>query len=184
LGLDPKLVGIFLDLQHFTAILNGVGEMNKVDPLDYSQHAQHLLYRLLFFSSLQESGQLPQMEAILHMTLVAFCVTLLPEHGGLHKRFDLLSRNIQSALESVTVSDPCVSDFRLWILFISGISVTDSSDDHWLLPALATTLHQLALESWAKVVERLSAYMWIGALHDFSGTKLFELASKCKSGNS
>jgi hypothetical protein len=177
---DPTLIGIFLDLQHFTNILNAVGEEDKVDPLDYSQHAQHLLYRLLWFSPLSESSQLQLDESVLHMTLVAFCITLLPEHGGQHKRFELLAKDIRTVLENDTVSVTDDSELRLWILFVAGISVTDSFDDEWLLPLLTTTLQRLCLSSWTGVTRILSPFMWLGALQDVSGSKLFDLAQDGK----
>lgn len=176
--LDPILSGIFIDVRHFASLLNGIRETTKVDPLDYSQHGQHLLYRLLWFAPVLQFEKLAPKEELLQLTLASFIITLLPEHGGQHKRFDLLSRRIHASFDKYAAAGVDDLSLCLWVLFVSGISVTDSSDDHWLLRSIGATLDGLDVHDWDGVREKLRHIMWIGALHDTPGRKLFEVAKQ------
>lgn len=178
LDLQPALLDIFEGIQHFASLLNRVYEKDKIDPIRYSQHAQHLIYRLLQFAPLSESERLCGSQGLLHLTLVAFTATLLPEYGRQHARYDLLSEKIRSRLRSFTILNPWDMDLRLWILFIVGISVIEASEDDWLLPLVQTTCRELGIRTWNKVQEKLRDMLWIGALHDNPGRRLFDAISQ------
>lgn len=175
--IEPVLLSATLDIQSFANLLNGVGADNKLDQLDFAQHVQHLLHRLLSFAPLATSRRLTRVENVLHLALVAAMVTLLHEYGRQHSRYDLLSGRVREALQVFIPVGVWEEELLLWVVFVTGISVLESQDDEWLLPMVQSRCRRLELRMWEQVQVKLSAFVWIHAMHDHSGKRLYEAAS-------
>ena len=180
--LHPDLVQIFWDMQSFAKMLNEIHDTDRIDAMDYTQHGQSLIYRLLKFSPLGKLQELAKEDAEMHLALVAFTVILLPEYSGQHRRYDLISDQIQKLTAGSRPDSEVKLRFRLWMLVTAAIAATDNADDEWLLPQLSSLLHELGLESWERVHRELRHIIWIPALHDEAGLRLFDTVKHSASG--
>ncbi|PYI02928.1 hypothetical protein BO78DRAFT_323961 [Aspergillus sclerotiicarbonarius CBS 121057] len=163
-------IPLMLDLFSFSKLLNQVERCPrlKLDPLDYTETLISLLYRLLEVSSLKK----PSKPGVTYLAMLAFMMTLLPEYTRDGSICPLLS----DRLENTMASELLYSDLPLllWVLFISGMSVLNLKNHHWLLPLIADTCERLKLNDWAVLQRHLSQFPWIFALHEAPGQRLWE----------
>lgn len=179
---SPWMPLIILDLFSFSRLLNKVERRQspKFNPLDYTETLLSLLYRLVEASALGEtstkSGGL--YGNVLYLVMLAFMMTLLPEYTRDGSVCPLLSGHLESAIQDLGVAASEFSDsdppLLLWILFVSGISVLNFKDHHWLSPLIAGTCERLELYNWVTIEQQLSQFPWIFALHEAPGRRLWE----------
>lgn len=178
----PWMPLTMLDLFSFSKLLNEVERRQKpkLNPLDYTETLLSLLYRLVEVSPLkQASANFAGLYGdVTYLAMLAFMTTLLPEYTRDGSSFPLLSNCLGSATKdlNVTASELSNSDLQLhlWILFISGISVLNLNDHHWLSPLIVSTCKRLGLDNWVVTQRQLSQFPWIFALHEAPGRRLLE----------
>lgn len=155
----PWMPLIMLDLFSFSRLLNEVERRQrlKLNPLDYTETLLSLLYRLVEVLPLRQASTKPGglYGNVTYLAMLAFMTTLLPEYTRDGSSCPLLSDCLGSAMQDlcVTASESSDSDLPLllWILFISGISVLNLKDYHWLSPLIADTCERLELDNWAVI---------------------------------
>lgn len=176
-GTASRLASIMLSVASFGTHLNDretEGRL-KLDPLTYMETLVSLLYRLIAVAPLGQ--QLPISEGLyddmIHLTMLAFMTTLLPEYGG-----DCSSPLLSDRLESVFHNGGILnsgSPLLLWALFIGGISVLKRKDHRCLI---LETCERLGLQDWPAVHRQLSRFPWINAVHNVPGRRLWKDAKR------
>lgn len=175
----PWMPIIMLDLLSFSRLLSEVERTQrpKLDPLDYTETLLSFLYRLVEVLPLgqgdnKHSGLYGD---VIYFAMLAFMTTLLPEYTRDGSRCPFLSDCVGSAIQDLYISAAAESDpsLFLWILFISGISVLNLKDHHWLSPLIAHTCERLELDSWTAIQQQLSQFPWIFTFHEAPGCRLW-----------
>lgn len=175
-----RLASIMLSVASFATDLNNresEGRL-KLDPLTYMEILVSLLYRLIDFAPLGQplpmSGGL--YDDMIHLAMLAFMTTLLPEYGG-DCSSPLLSDRLESAMLNVTSADTLDSEpsLLLWALFIGGISVLKRQDHRC---SILETCERLDLQDWSAVYRQLCKFPWIHTLHDVPGRCLWKDAQR------
>lgn len=176
-----RMPPIMLDLLSFSRLLNkaGMGQIPKLNPLDYTETLLSLVYRLIDLAPLREASTKPGglYGGVIYYSMLSFMTTLLPEYTRDRSSCPLLSDYLASAIQDLcTTAEPPDSSppLVLWILFISGISVLNPKDHNWLSPLIADTCKRLDLENWASIQRQLSQFPWILALHEGPGHCLWK----------
>ncbi len=167
------LVDLSLGIASFTNILNSRYDGNKLDPLDYSESVVSFLYNLLRFAPLGGPRPNNPLENLVHLTLLAFMTTLLPEYGHNHSMRNLLASHLRLAHDDFPNTDGRNREITLWALFISRVSVLGRGEDRWLLPSLAETCRRLNLHAWPDVCQILCEFAWISPIHEKAGKVLW-----------
>lgn len=181
----PYHSDVMLDVVSFASILDSRERdgQPKLDPLDYSETTVSLLYRLVEVASLGQSDTMPGdlYTNVCHLAMLAFMATLLPEYGGEHSGYPLLSDRLESIihdLHDTADSRSSASPLLLWTLFITGVSVLKLRDYQWLSLLISETCELLGLHDWAAVRRQLRGFPWINSLHDVPGRCLWEDAQR------
>jgi hypothetical protein len=190
------LGAIVTEIEGFADWLNHIDgdDEAKLGQLEFAQHSQYLLHRLLSVLPLARERALAYAEKLttdmcrlLHTVLVAFMTTTLHEYGQRHSRYHLLAQILRDELQQCCRSrcsdvglDVCDEDdgLMLWALFVAGMSVLEpKKDDEWLLPGVRERCTRLRLTSWVHVREFLLSFMWIDCLHGNAGRALYDAAT-------
>ena len=180
--ITPRLSRIMLSIVSFARLLNTRERdgQTKLDPLSYTATLVSLLYRLIEFAPLGQSRSIvgEPYDDMVHLTMLAFMTTLLPNFGS-DSSSHLLSDLLESAIQKLHIAsaDNQNSEFSLllWTLFIGGISVLKRKDHRRLI---LQTCEHLDLNDWPTVHRQLCVFPWIHALHDLPGQYLWEDAQR------
>ncbi|KAH8666891.1 hypothetical protein BX600DRAFT_511780 [Xylariales sp. PMI_506] len=176
---DQTILGtIGIEIRSFSDFLNNIGEDNKLAQLDFAQHVQYLLHRLLEFTPLLAWKNLMGKDKILYPTLVALMTTLLHEYGRQQSQYDLLAQIMREELHEIVPLSIAEKEFVLWVTFVASISVLDSKDDEWLMAIVRIRCAELGLQTWEQVQAILYTFAWISPLHDNAGQMLYEAACR------
>ncbi|EER38496.1 conserved hypothetical protein [Histoplasma capsulatum H143] len=176
-------VPLMLDMFTFSTLLNEVETKQRLrlDPLDYTETILSLLYRLVEVSPLRHVPTKPARlyGDVTYLAMLGFMATLLPEYTRDGPSCPLISDRLGSAMKDLSIRpvEPSDTDppFLLWILFISGISVLDLKDCHWLLSLIRDTCESLELDDWGSIQRQLSHFPWIFALHEVPAYRLWKM---------
>jgi hypothetical protein len=171
---NPALLDPMSEIVNFTKILNNITEEHKLDPLNFSGTLVSLFHRLILFAPLINQRLSDPFEDLLHLALLAFLTTLLPEYGQDHYKYDLLSHRLRRAISMFVPTTDRHAEIMVWTLFVAGISVMRASHDQWLLQLVAVYCQQLNLRTWLDVRQILCKTCWIYAVHDRPGEQLWE----------
>lgn len=184
LSTAPILSYIALAVISFANILNdkeGEGRP-KLDPLTYTETLIALLYHLIKVAPLRQPHSLSDKfyDEVLHLAMLAFMTTLLPEYGRdhSHSNYPLLSERLESAIHDLHITSIGNQDgglsLLLWTLFIGGVSVLKLKNHQWLSSLILETCERLNLYDWTAVRHQLCGFPWIHSLHDGRGRCLLE----------
>ncbi|KAI9661291.1 MAG: hypothetical protein M1821_009618 [Bathelium mastoideum] len=178
-----------LDVLSFARLLNGRQEegKTKLDPLNYTEMLLLLLYRLVEVASLGQPRYMSERsyEDTMHLAMLAFMTTLLPEYGSDRSSYLLLSVRLESAVQGLQVMASDSNDggdpLFLWTLFMAGISTLKRKDHRWLSLLILETCERLDLHDWPAIRRLLCGLPWIYALHDVLGRLIWRNTQRTSS---
>ena len=167
---EPRLAQCFLDLQHFTAVVNAATPAHPVPSTVFQGIVSSIQYRLI---ALQETlaDFLPE---CLRLGMLAFLTTTFQMPGNV-VRYPYLARRFRDCYRAVEKT-PDLADVVRWLLVVGAISVC-GPDEEWLRAAWAVDVAEEEEQSWDRTRERLRDVMWIDGLHDEPGRAAFEALS-------
>lgn len=169
LDIDPRLANIWSDLDLFCTSANlAFHTSQKMKPEMFQNMLISIGYRLTLLEL--RAGDLNE---LFRLGLLAFSTTVFLQTQAIKMRFGHLSRQFRDALLKTDWADGSVTALRLWLLFVAGLSAATRDDDHWLLPLLFAALHDAQFTSWESVRAVLKGFLWVDALHDVEGEKIF-----------
>jgi hypothetical protein len=97
--------------------------------------------------------------------------TLLPAYGRDHYQYNLLAIELERALMDMHGVVGLHHTTMVWAIFVGKVSVLRDRDGRRFLELLRESLSQLRLHTWGDVLQMLSEYPWIHAIHDVAGKK-------------
>jgi len=111
--------------------------------------------------------------------MLAYTATIFLQAQGIGARLNHLSSELGSCILNLDFNSlgeqEIDLELKIWILFVTAISGSTDEDDVWLLPLLKQMLARAGMkDEWGKVRGVLKALLWIDALHDKDGKRIFE----------
>ena len=132
-----------------------------------------LQYRLLH---IETEGSCKYLQARRIGTL-AFTTTIFLHVAGIPSRYLWLTDEMKQVLKYTnTFKDRVDLEFRVWLLFVAGITGFHNGGEHWLKAALSGVLTEMKLHTWHEVKLVLKAHLWVDILHNGHARKIFESA--------
>ena len=173
-----KLSRIMLSVVSFASLLNSRQKegRTKLDPLSYTETLVSLLYRLIEVAPLGQPRSTfgGPYDNVLHLAMLAFMTTLLPQYCR-DDSSNLLSDRLESAIQDLHIASTVTQDsslsLLLWTLFICGVSNLSRKDHRGLI---LETCERLDLYDWPAVRSQLCVFPWVHTLHDVPGRCLWE----------
>lgn len=166
--LDTKLQHVFCDLRDFTRTANMlITSKDKLQPELFQEIMVSIQYRLLLLEYPLASQSL---EAAIRNGLLAFEASIFLQVPGMKIKYPAMTDRLRFAIDVVNASTPAFADLKLWLLFIGSISFIDSTE-LWLISAIIELTGEY---DWPEIRDRLKGIMWIDAVHDGPGKKIFE----------
>jgi hypothetical protein len=172
-GVDIKLCYIWADVREFTRSANlAFQTRQKMECVLFQEILLSVQYRLLLFD-----GSTSPLDEAIHTGLLTFATNVFLE-SVLVVRFEKLSARLRDSILGLQgLEDDSMLEFKLWLLFVAGMSIVAEDRDAWLQPEMVKTLKALRLASWKAVRDRLKGHLWIDRLHDSGGKEAFEEAN-------
>ncbi|OAK98702.1 hypothetical protein IQ06DRAFT_378573 [Phaeosphaeriaceae sp. SRC1lsM3a] len=182
---DPTLLQLLTSINDFTNFLNSTTDKTKLDPLDYSDAVCFLLHRLLAYAPISplHRHHLPQLDNLIHLTLVTVMTTLLPEYGHNQARYDLLTNQLRETLQTMRAPETAKEQaVLLWAVFVAYVTILDDMEDEAMLNRMAVENSEtLKLHYWDDLKRLLCSFGWIGVLYDKAGSRLLQgHKARCK----
>ncbi|CZR59936.1 uncharacterized protein PAC_09831 [Phialocephala subalpina] len=174
-GSDTKLGNILADHQEFTRDANLAFQTRR--KMDYTLCQEILisiLYRLLLLNVTPGS-----LDEAIYVGMLAFSTNIFLQMRSFPMQFGKLSSQLRDTIHRLhCLEDNSILELKIWLLFVARIVIVAGDGDSWIAPEMRKTLKALDLPSWKLVRDRLKKYLWISMLHDASGKKAFEDATR------
>ncbi|KFA54404.1 hypothetical protein S40293_04313, partial [Stachybotrys chartarum IBT 40293] len=168
--LDERLYSLFSDMRDFCSLANHLRQTgDKLDPQLLQDVMLSLQYRLLLLDYGKDERFF--FEEAIRVALLAFKVSLFMQANIRHP-YELLCASLKVSVEKLDLSNSRLGDLKLWMLFVGSMILFDAYDP-WVLAAVGMMTRG---QTWEEVHGRLKGVMWIHAIHDAQGTKLFQRA--------
>ena len=167
-GLDPDLHEILLDITSVTSLVKNLPTDLTIELTTFQEMLVSICSRLIRFHPLQSLKQKSDIEAVYHIGLTIFMMTLFLQYD--HRRilqYELVSLRLKDVLDRGL--DEVDDDLVLWLLLIGGIWISSGTDRFWLTSRIMELARRLGLNSWADVHGYVSTFPWISTLHDQPG---------------
>ena len=175
---DSRLRQIHLDFTTACHVLNSGTWQTMMEPYAFQETFISLSYRLLDISPLGEDDDVTNQDMVYSLAMLALMKTIVLFQVGHPRRpgYDVLAHKLRKALGSERKGTATKMDkqLELWLAFVGGMSVFDSKDSPWLVPQIKTCLHELDIDSWQGLHEKIAGYPWIDAIHDKPGHELWK----------
>ncbi|TVY25378.1 hypothetical protein LHYA1_G003709 [Lachnellula hyalina] len=166
---DIRLAAVWTDLRQFCISANVAFQTDqKIHPEVYQEILISIEYRLMHLICKDRSLE------TLHLAILAFSTTVFLQTEGVRVRYHDLSRQLHDSVLRLGASNQ-TPELWLWILFIAAISAVTDEDDQWLMPLLRAAFRRTGTTTWEPVRDILKSIMWIDALHDKDGKRVFDL---------
>lgn len=188
--LSAGLGELLIDSNKLAFMLNeaSLGRRPKID--DYTMQDTVLLlgYRLIHICPLNCELLLSHMDKSVHVGLTAFIRTLLVGLDGKFAPNTILTRLVTSiaSLEKEPRQNVATANYSeellLWVLLIAVAASTIGSvaDDGWLMPRLDRIASALNLQKVEGVLQVVSKFPWMNALHDKTAHEIWRRFSLYK----
>ncbi|OLN81321.1 hypothetical protein CCHL11_08585 [Colletotrichum chlorophyti] len=171
--MDPRMGSVFQDLQDFSRLTKLLFRTErKIDPCLFQDLMTSIQYRIMHLELPAENG----LAEGFRLGMIGYLTTLFLLISGKRLRFDFFNSKFRSTCRHLETAEPPGASSGLiqaWILVIGAISIFDPEDDVWLMPKLADIRGSLG-NTWPEAKRRLEEVMWIEAIHDLAGIKVFE----------
>ncbi|KAH7313948.1 hypothetical protein B0I35DRAFT_436154 [Stachybotrys elegans] len=166
--IDDVLIDIWQVMARFCFLINRADiSKEQISTELYMESMCSVMYRLMASEYVVGSTS----EAI-RLGLLAFSSTVFLQWKGLGRPYKYLQGRYMSTLVNLNQSD-FPSYLLLWLFMVGAISVLGTDEVQlivsWLPPKGTSNLPA----SWEKMKHILSGYMWIHAIHDQAGEKVF-----------
>ncbi|KAK4099582.1 hypothetical protein N658DRAFT_568072 [Parathielavia hyrcaniae] len=175
--LDIKLQNVYNDMRDLAHAANHlIASDDKLQPDLFQDMIMSIQYRLLFLEYPLESQ--PIQEA-LRCGLLAFQASALLLVPGLKLRYDFLRDRLRLALRHLLdASAPALRDLKLWLMLVGCVAMDDVVDEEEPGSGGGGALAKLVggEEDWPRVRGRMKGIMWIDAVHDVPGKRVFDTA--------
>jgi hypothetical protein len=175
-NMDPFLHQILVDVTNICSLFNRKNADFRLDPDMLQEIIVSVGYRLVRFHPLCEAPPENRLEAVCHIGLTAFMTTMFLQFG--RRRYLKYGLVAQCATEIIEINlDEGDGDFKLWLLFICGISVLDWAEQAWLASKIRRVAQELGIRDWAALHRCLVKFPWISSMHDEAGKALWDSVS-------
>jgi hypothetical protein len=92
-------------------------------------------------------------------------------------RFQHLGHQLRNAICAVDDHEQETSGMViLWCLLVTGLPAITELDEAWFMPLLIKQVRNEGAKSWDEMRNILKTFLWIDALHDKEGKKLYNQA--------
>ena len=170
--LDPALHEILQDIRSVCSLFDMDARNASIDLLTFHEILLSISYRLLGFASLNESRQKLDIQAVLHVGMLVFTMSIFLQHDPAQiMDFSLVSECWKEAVDNNL--DGHEGSFPLWLLLVGSVW---TSHHAWLAPRLMSQARRLGLSAWEDIRRSVGNYPWLNALHDAPGRKLWDRA--------
>lgn len=175
IGLNWNLHLILSDVKCVTRLINNLqpGQILRFEI--FLEIILSVCSRLISFHPLNSPKKLPRVEAVYHIGLTIFMMTLFLQHEGRQiMKFDLVFTRLKDILDGEL--DDLDDRLVLWLLIIGSIWTSGGTDGSWLIEKLRLTAQRMNLKNWEEVRDCLSAYPWVKMVHDRPGRVVWKRA--------
>ncbi|CZR52828.1 uncharacterized protein PAC_02705 [Phialocephala subalpina] len=174
--MDTRLANIWGDLRTFCRSANIAFQTGqKVDPELFQETLISIEYRLIHLDPNEDF-----LQETLRLATLAFSTTVFLQTVGVKARYDSLSRQSRSSIHLESF-EQAPHDLCIWILFVAAVFAVTGEDDYWVIPLLQERLRRVEVETWNTVRGILKKFLWIDALHDAEGERIFDRV--CRQGS-
>ena len=171
---DSKLDQAFSEVSHLCELINS--RASRLTPLMFQEILTSLCYRLLHLYPFASVRPIEDVDDACHTALLAFMTSFLFQHGRFERLpYRLLRRQLSSSVNRL-LKAPEMNERALWLLFVGGVTVFESHDRIWLIPAIKACLIALKIDEWTVALGILKSRAWVGCLHDEDGYRLWQAA--------
>lgn len=171
--LDPSLRQILLDALTASSIFNNVLPDRAFDLITFQEMQVSICYRLFRLNSLQSPRPECDVQAVYHMGLTIFMITLFFQFDCRRMLgYELISLRFKEALSN-EFDGGDQSGLALWLALIGGIWLSGDVDPDsyrdWLGLRLRREAQQLGVHNWDEALDAVKRFPWIHTLHDEPG---------------
>lgn len=181
---DSPLGQITLDVYATVQLFNGlsVGQGAKLEPFEYQDIAQSLVYRLLLFEVSSASQRLEPVSKALLAGLTALVVSFLYRFGRRrHSHYNPLADKLKAVVlpltqvlhaqdnlefhqQAFTRVPPCLP---MWLLLVGAVSIWgEDLDEDFTIPAMSSVSQAAGVQTWYEVQALIRQFPWVPILHD------------------
>lgn len=169
-GIDRSLAEIWSDLEVFCGSANfAYRTKEKMNPETFQDQMIFIEYRLMSLSFHPAHSN-----EMFRLGMLAYVTAVFLQTECIKIRFAPLCGQLCDSLFRADWANIELMGIHVWLLFVAGLSATTPEDDHWLLPLLFTVLQEARLTTWESVRATLRGFLWIDALHDIQGRRIFD----------
>jgi hypothetical protein len=175
--LDPALGEVLKDMQHLS-VLASMSATESGDQVDTTEFRDVLLsaqYRLVNLGSAEGS-----LTELCRLGLVAFLSTIMFRLPGYTLKYPFVAIQLQTHLQDIEPSTPEQGLIYVWTLAMAIATVMDISKIPQLREKALGMIQTFAGAHWPEIQERLTHFLWIGAVHD---GPFIESIKECMSGS-
>lgn len=163
--LDPDLQEILVDVTGVAALFNDLPKGSTIDLSTFQEMLYSICYRLIRFLPLNSSKRVSNIEAVYHIGLTVFTMTLFLQFDNRRiLDFELVFLRLKDILDRGL--DESDSDLLLWLMFVGGIWISGGIDESWLMSRIRKLASRVNIFTWADVHSSVTAFPWIHAIHD------------------
>ncbi|KAF4466207.1 hypothetical protein FALBO_6944 [Fusarium albosuccineum] len=168
---DPRLIGIWADLKHYSTMANKAWESGgKISPEFFLLFSTSIPIRLLDLEY-----EISSISELMRLAMLANVKGVLFRIPGVGRRMRYLFNRLEQALQAQQYP-PLPENARLifWALIVSGISIFEDFDQVWLRSTLVQTALVLGVQGWSKARAILRSVAWIDVIYDGPAETAFD----------
>ncbi|KAM5342165.1 hypothetical protein ACJ41O_015196 [Fusarium nematophilum] len=168
---DPRLLAIWADLRHYSAVANHVGKTGaQIQPDLFLRLSTSVPNRLMNLEYDAES-----LSEVLRVSMLAYVKGILCQIPGIGRQM----RHLYCRLELVLHGQQCSlkyeqARFIFWALFIAGLTIFEGFEEDWHHTAVAQVAETLGIQTWVEAKRVLMGVLWIEGIYDIPGKAAFE----------
>lgn len=114
---------------------------------------------------------------IMKISILAFATNVFLQTRGIKIEFDFINEKLRNVVEGEGFKN-IDYEVRIWVLFVVGIVGVGGEDEGWFVPLLRKEIGERGngkMEMWEEIRRLLKGILWIDALHDEDGKRIFEM---------
>lgn len=168
---DPRLLTIWADIREFSSAANKATETGvKMTTSFFIKFVTSAPGRLVNLSL--EPGSIDE---LMRLCMMAYLKSVLIQIEGIGMKMTVLAEDLKAALlAQQRVHAPKLDELLLWTLFVSAVSVFETSDKDWLSAMMMRTVSSLGLQTWGETRAVLKSFLWINMIFDTAGKRFFD----------
>lgn len=167
-NLDSTLYDLLLDSIDLSNTLNKGIYCPDYHRLDLQRTLVTFGCRLLRFQAVGSGYTCSETDAVYHIALLLFMMTLFFQYDGRGIwRFPLVSQRLKDALtRNITSKEKECNTLILWASLMGAIWTMADGEDQWIVSVVREMVHVMEIADFDDMLSRLGSFPWVHSIHD------------------